>query len=367
MMRRSTIWQPVGRQSGGRQSVGRRSLASILAVVGLLCLVLPLAPLSAEGRKLGTPPPRNFSDYLVAPAQPLVEVQADESDVLDARLPDDGAKTRELLRQLMADDSVVARVNGRDILWGDVWRSAEALPEDYQNRLDTLFPALLQRTIDLMLLADAARRLGLQNDAAIRAQVRDYEDELIRERLLERQIEAGVNEQILQGLYADYLKEQSEAVEVSARHIQLPSREEALEVIDALDDGADFATLASERSAATSASRGGDLGTFRLNRMTPPFADAIARLAPGNYTREPVQTEFGWHVILLVSRQGGTLPSFAELEPELRDEASRRAVNDLLRDLREQAVIKVLPVESDGAPAAGNEAAEDSAAPDATE
>lgn len=346
------------RRSTSPQATGRRALASILAAVGLLWLAAPPPPLSAQDAALATPQ-RGLSDYLVAPAQPLVEIQADESDVLGAGNADEDAETRELLRQLMADESVVARVNGREILWGEVWRSAEELPADYQKRLDTLFPALLQRTIDLMLLSDAARRQGLQNDEAIRAQVRDYEDELIRERLLAQHVAAGVNEQTLQALYADYLREKSEAVEVSARHIQVPSREAALEVIDALDEGADFATLARERSMGSSAARGGDLGTFRLNRMAPSFADAVARLAPGNYTRKPVQTEFGWHVILLISRQGGALPSFAELEPTLREEASRRSVNDLLRDLREQAVIKILPVDG--------EAEEGSAGPDATE
>ena len=355
MIRRSTV----------RDARGRRLLAFVS--LALLCLAVRPAPLSAEGRVAGSPSQQSFSDYLTAPAEPLVEVQADESEGLDARLPDDGAKTRELLRQLMADDSVVARVNGREVLWGDVWRSAENLPEDYQNRLETLFPALLQRTIDLMLLADAARRQGLQNDPAIRAAVRAYEEELLRERLLEQRIEAGVSEPVLQDLYAAYLREQSETVEVSARHIQVPSRESALEVIAALDGGADFAALARERSSGSSAERGGDLGTFRLNRMTPPFADAVARLAPGNYTREPVRTDFGWHVILLVSRQGGSFPSFAELEPKLRDRASRDAVNRLLRDLRAQAVIKILPVESDEAPAAGGESAPDGAAPGATE
>ena len=351
------------RRSTSPKATGRTALA---ATLGALCLLSMIAPLAADDKATG-PSHRSFSDYLVAPAQPLVEIQADESNALNARLPDEGARTRELLQQLMDDESVVARVNGREILWGEVWRSAEDLPADYQDRLDTLFPSLLRRTIDLMLLADAARRQGLQNDEAIRARVREYEDELIRERLLEQQIEASVSEQTLQALYADYLREKSQEVEVSARHIQVPTREAAVEVIAALNDGADFASLARERSQGSSAARGGDLGTFRLNRMTPAFADAVARLAPGNYTREPVQTEFGWHVILLTSRQGGTLPSFAELEPRLRDEAARRSINELLRDLRDQAVIKILPVDSDAAPVAGGEAADDSAASGETE
>ena len=246
----------------------------------------------------------------------------------------------------MDDETLVALVNGKGIRWGDVWRSAERLPPDYQDKIDTLFPALLQRAVDLQLLADAARAEGLPQEAEIRREVADFEERLIRERLLERHIAARVTRPALEELYSSYLAERASSVEVTARHIQVDDRETALRVIAALDGGADFAHLARQHSVAGSGAEGGSLGTFLLDRMPPAFAAAVIELAPGRYTREPVQTEFGWHVIQLDDKIDAAIASFDELEPRLRQEATRRVIAELLRDLRANAEIEILPAEA---------------------
>lgn len=249
-----------------------------------------------------------------------------------------------VLRKLMADDSVVAIVDGKAILWGEVWRSAEELPSDYRGQPELLFPALLRRAVDMILLTNAARRDDLHHDPAIRRQVANYEERLLREQLLQRQIEAAVTDDALQELYYQHIQRQAAAVEVTARHIQLDSEDAALAVIAALDQGADFADLARERSQAASGKQGGSLGSFRLDRMPASFAAAIAKLQPGAYSQEPAKSEFGWHVIKLERRDGAALPSFAELAPQLRQEAERKAINDLLQELRSRASIELMPV-----------------------
>src|SRR3546814_13702481 len=74
-----------------------------------------------------------------------------------------------------------------------------------------------------------------------------------------------------------------------------------------------------------SAARGGDLGYCHPSRMPPDFAGAALALEPGQYTRAPVRTEFGWHIILLVDRRADDIPSFLDMEDKLREEATKAA------------------------------------------
>src|SRR3546814_9453207 len=96
------------------------------------------------------------------------------------------------------------------------------------------------------------------------------------------------------------------------RHILLDSEEAAVAAIERLDGGEVFISLATELSQGPSAARGGDLGYFHPSRMPPDFAGAALALEPGQYTRAPVRTEFGWHIILLVDRRADDIPSRSE-------------------------------------------------------
>jgi peptidyl-prolyl cis-trans isomerase C len=92
--------------------------------------------------------------------------------------------------------------------------------------------------------------------------------------------------------------------EISARHILLETEEAAKAVIAELDAGKDFAELAKEKSTGPSAAQGGDLGFFTKGRMVPEFeAAAFDALTPGEYGKEPVKTQFGWHVIKVEERR----------------------------------------------------------------
>ena len=256
---------------------------------------------------------------------------------------EDLAALRAVMQSLMDDNAVVATVDGEAILWGDIFNSAQALPADYQARLETLFPALLERLIDLKLLAHAGRRQGLQQDATLQAKVAAYEERLVREALLERHIAAQVTDESVRAHYRTYLAKRTTDVDITARHILVETETAAREVIRLLIQGADFADLARRTSIAPSAKRGGDLGTFKASRMVPSFAEAIARLQAGQFTREPVRTAFGWHVILVKSRSDTLVPTFEAVAADLREDLSRQVIRALLTRLRADAEIEILP------------------------
>ena len=105
-----------------------------------------------------------------------------------------------------------------------------------------------------------------------------------------------------------------------------------------LDGGADFATLAAEKSTGPSGPNGGDLGWFGLGMMVKPFEDAVLLLQPGQLS-DPVQTQFGWHVIKLMETRAATAPTLEETRDELAGELQQKAVESEVTALTEAAAI----------------------------
>jgi peptidyl-prolyl cis-trans isomerase C len=132
------------------------------------------------------------------------------------------------------------------------------------------------------------------------------------------------------------------ATEYNARHVLVKTREEADEIIRQLDKGGDFETLAKEKSTDTSASAGGKLGWFSSTQMVQPFADAVAGLQKGSYTKEPVQTQFGWHVILLDDTRESTPPAFDDIKDRLKMLVANQQLQQHIKEVREAAKIEII-------------------------
>ena len=235
---------------------------------------------------------------------------------------------------------LLAPVNGREIRWADIEKSAQGLPEEIRSKLETIFPALLQRLIDVQLLIWAAREDGLAEDAEVRRLVSEYEDRVLSDTLIRRQVADRVTEDMLRARYGAHIEGLAARAEVWARHILLDSEVRAREVIAALDAGADFAALARERSLGPTAEHGGDIDYFTRDNMIPGFAAAAFALEVGHYSPDPVRTEFGWHVIMVEDRRAEGAASFEEMRDELRESAIRELLDSLLRDLRGRAEIE---------------------------
>ena len=249
-----------------------------------------------------------------------------------------------------AADPVVAVVEGRELYRSDVIESARSLPPAYQQNIEQIFPALLDRLIDLTLLAKEGRERDLQEDETVRAMVTDFEDQAIREILLQRHLAEALTDDAVEQRYAERVEGFEPVPEVRARHILVEDKAEAEAIIEELKAGADFEELAQSRSTGPSGPEGGDLGYFVAEQMVPEFAEAAFALEPGAITEEPVQTQFGWHVIKVEDRRDRQPPSLEEIRPEIEGELSQELVTAFLADLREDAEIeKFIP---DAPPAA---------------
>jgi peptidyl-prolyl cis-trans isomerase C len=251
-----------------------------------------------------------------------------------------------------APDPVVAKVEGAEIRKSEVEAALQTLPEQYrQMPMETLYEPLLQRVIDSRLLAAAAERKGLADDPAVKAALARARESTLRDELIQRAIAEGTTEAALRSAYDEAKKQPTFVVEeVHARHVLLDNEADARAVIGELDKGADFAEIAKARSKDPSAAQNsGDLGFFRKEAMVPEFATAAFAMEKGTWSKEPVQSQFGWHVILVVDRRTSE-PTFAEKEPELREELSRQVLAALLEDARKGAAIERFNI--DGTPRA---------------
>jgi len=170
-------------------------------------------------------------------------------------------------------------------------------------------------------------------------------------------------------LEAEYNKNVGQAgKEYKARHILVKSEDEAKLIIVELDNGGDFIELAKSKSTGPSAPQGGDLGWFTADQMVGPFSEATIALEDGKYTTEPVQTKFGWHVILKEGTREQTPPPFESVKEQIRPALQRQKMQTFLDGLRSQAKVEILlekpakqekPVTPEEKPAEATEATND--------
>jgi peptidyl-prolyl cis-trans isomerase C len=268
------------------------------------------------------------------------------------------ARLKDALQEMNVQNPVVARVNGHEIRWAEVVSSSNDLPERYRDQIETVFPALLDRLVDLRLLAEAARAEGLSEDPKVQKRIAAYEERVLSGALLERYLAENVTTAVLRARYDAMVAARRADQEIRARHILVESEEEAEAIIAELQAGAVFVSLATERSQGPSAARGGDLGYFHPSRMAPAFGEAALALEPGEFTAAPVETEFGWHVILLVDRRADNIPSFLDMQDSLKSAATKEAVDRLVSRLRQQAYLEMFPDDAQAAGAAPAEPAQ---------
>lgn len=187
-----------------------------------------------------------------------------------------------------------------------------------------------------------------------------YLDEYnVSDEMLDRMIEEKLYydkyiEQIKSGITVDaeaYYNENSDqfdvADQVKAKHILVDDKETAEDIIKQLDEGADFSELAKEYSTdSATAQQGGELGYFTADEMITEFSDAAFALEVGEYTKEPVETSYGYHVILCEDKKAAHHQTFDEVKDELTDQLTNQEVQseyyEVMDQLKQNASIEYL-------------------------
>lgn len=241
------------------------------------------------------------------------------------------------------EDPVVAVVDGAEIRQSELEVLKGTLPAEYrQLPAQILMPALLQRAIDERVIAAAAEAEGLAEDPEVVAALAAARRNTLYEVYLGRKIDAATTDAAVEAKYQALIKDHEPVEERHARHILVADRETAEDLIRQLDEGADFAELAREHSTGPSGPEGGDLGWFSQGQMVPPFEEAAFAIEPGGHSAEPVETQFGWHVIKVEDTRQSPPPALEELRPRITQEIAREVTEAETERLGEAAEVEVL-------------------------
>ncbi len=244
---------------------------------------------------------------------------------------------------LAADEDVLATVDGveitsaeLDLMLNDLSGQLVGLPEEQRRA------AALSFLIEIRLLAAEAAEAGLADTPQFQRRM-----ELLRQRTLhtsfvEKEVASMLTDEKLRERYDQELANTPSSNEVRARHILVRTQEEAEAIIEQLDAGADFAELAVEKSTDPGKGDGGDLGYFGPGQMVEPFEEAAFALEVGAYTKEPVQTQFGWHVIKVEDRRAQQPPAFEDVKEQIRSILFRDAYGSVVEKARAGAKIEIL-------------------------
>ncbi|WP_295311333.1 peptidylprolyl isomerase [Roseobacter sp.] len=232
--------------------------------------------------------------------------------------------------------TVVATVNGVDITLGHMIAAAATLPQQYQQLSDdVLYSGILQQLIQQSALSQSFTETlpprvvySLENEKR----------SLVAGEVIENILAGTDVSEDVQALYDEQYGSVEAEDEYNASHILVETEEAALEVLTSLDEGADFAETAKEKSTGPSGPGGGELGWFGSGAMVPEFEAAVIALEEGEVS-SPVQTQFGWHVIRLNEVRKADVPTLDDVRTELESQARRTVAEAAIERFSEEAEV----------------------------
>ena len=239
------------------------------------------------------------------------------------------------------ESTVVATVNGYAIRANEVQLAADdILPQLSEVPANLRFPFVVEYLIERHLLAQAAVKEGVTESEEYKRRLAFYQAKALRDAYFAAKLKPTVTDEAVRASYDKQAAKVEAEERARARHILLATEEQARDVTARLAAGEDFEALAKELSQDGSKEFGGDLGYFTAEEMVPAFSEAAFSLEVGEVS-EPVQTEFGWHVIKLEDRRKGGAQPFEDVENAIRMVLYRQSVQDKLVELRGEAKIEV--------------------------
>ena len=229
----------------------------------------------------------------------------------------------------------LAQVNGTNITLGHIIAAATRLPQEYENlEADYLLEGLLDQIVKQEVMAQTINLSVPLTQFSLDNEIRSIKAKYA----VEEKMQDFPTSQMIQAAYEEAISRLQNIEEFNASHILLKTKANALETLKLLNSGRDFSKLAKEKSTGPSGANGGQLGWFGLGQMVPKFETAVRVLKIGQVS-QPVETQFGWHIILLNDRRLKPPPTIEELRPELIQKLSQNHIDDLVKIKSEEAEI----------------------------
>ena len=241
-----------------------------------------------------------------------------------------------ILAEGQSAETVVATVNEVQITLGQMIALRETLPEQYQSMPeDVLFKGIMDQLVQQEVLRQSVADLSPRDTASIENDLRGYVSGVAIQAI----VQTAVTDEALQAAYDARFKDAVPLTEYNASHILVDTQEAAEKLKTDLAAGADFAALAKANSTDTgSGANGGDLGWFGLGAMVKPFEDAVIAAKVGEVSG-PVQSDFGWHLILVKETRVAANPPLDQIRDELATQIENAAIEAKLAELQAAATI----------------------------
>ena len=233
----------------------------------------------------------------------------------------------------------VATVNGQPISQSTY--NAFVAEQKAQGAPDSpeLQNAVKEELVRRELLTQEAKKKGLDKKPEVQGQMELAKQAVLIRAYLSDYVRANpVSEDKLKKDY-EAIKANLGTTEYKAKHILVATEDEAKAIIAKLDKGDKFADLAKQSKDPGSKDNGGELGWSAPSTYVKPFSDALTKLKKGEYTKTPVKTDFGYHVIQLEDTRPLTPPPYEQVKPQLQQRAGQQQVEALVKKLREGAKV----------------------------
>ena len=238
---------------------------------------------------------------------------------------------------------IVANVNNEDISLETMIHAMNELPPEIQSQpFMSYYEDLLERVIDIKLFAQEGKKMKLDEEPSVRAAIDFVIEKVLMQAFLSKYVQENIKEENIKASYNNFIADETSREEIKASHILMDTESEAIDVINMLNDGDDFAELAKNKSTGPSGPSGGDLGWFKRGQMVPPFEKAAFSLNKNEISQRPVQTQFGWHVIKVFDKRIPEAPSYESMKSKLIQDLERKIVSKKIQDLRNDALIEKL-------------------------
>lgn len=255
---------------------------------------------------------------------------------------------------------VAATVNGEAIYENDINSRMAQLPANLvQGREADIRRQLAESLVQQSLMEQEADKLNVTSEKEFKDAMAQAEEQLKARFVMKKKVDAAVTDEAIAAAY-EANKSKMAFPAVKARHILVATQTEAQDLIKVANKS-NFAQLATEKSVGPSKEQGGDLGWFRKEAMIPQFADVAFRTPVGQVAQQPVQTQFGWHVVLVEDKNDNFIPPLDAVKEQIRQQLGQEVVAGVISEMRQQAKVEykdaaLAPVADANAPAAGQPA-----------
>ena len=250
------------------------------------------------------------------------------------------------LTTALAQQTIIAKVGDiliseRDLGFAqtDLQQQFAKVPEEIRKA------AILNALIDIQVLAKAAEQSGISDTDELKARVNFLRARALHNAYFQKNAVEAITDEAVKARYDTEVAQTPAKKEIDARHILVKTEDEAKAIIAELDAGKDFAELAKTKSTGPSGANGGTLGFFAKGQMVPEFETAAFALETGAYTKTPVKTQFGWHIILKQGERDAEAPKFEESKNGIRQVMLREKYISLITANREKIKVEIIDEE----------------------